>query len=145
MKTDKILIVADDSESSIKVIEYGFNLARDLSAKVILLSVVDPIYSLGNPDAGVFPDDALMVSKAGAVAFLNAMKENYGAGIDVELLTPVGDVQPVVCETAMQQGADLIVTGTHGRTGLAFLFKGSVAGSIIHHSPVPVCVVPIGK
>jgi len=145
MKTDKILIVADDSESSIKVIEYGFNLAQALSAKVILLNVVDPIYSLGNPDAGIFPDDALVASQASAVTFLSAMKESYGAGIDVELLIPVGNVQAAVCKTAEQQGADLIVTGTRSRTGLALLFRGSVAESIIHHSPVPVCVVPMGE
>jgi len=142
MKTEKILIVADDSEPSVKAIAFGFNLARDLSAKVILLSVVDPIDSLGNPDAGVFPDDALMASKANAEGFLNKMKETYGEGIETELLAPVGDIQPTVAKTVVQLGADLIVTGTHGRTGLSLLFKGSVSESIVHHSTIPVLVVP---
>lgn len=145
MKTDKILIVADDSEPSVKAIAFGFNLARHLSAKVILLSVVDPIDSLGNPDAGVFPDDALMASKATAEVFLRKMKEVYGEGVETELLTPVGDIQPTIAKRAEQSGADLIVTGSHSRTGLSLLFKGSVAASIIHHARVPVCVVPFGK
>jgi nucleotide-binding universal stress UspA family protein len=142
MKTDKILIVADESEPSVKAIAYGFNLARDLSAKVILLSVVDPIDSLGNPDAGVFPDDALTASKTGTDSFLTKMQTAYGAGVETELLTIIGDIRPTIIKVAKQHAADLIVTGTHAHKGLRLLFKGSVSESIIHHSSVPVLVVP---
>jgi len=143
MKIDKILIIADDSAPSIKAVKYGFGMARDLLAEVTLLSIVDPINSLGNPDAGVFPDDAIMAAKADAEAFLNKVKKTYGAGVKTELLTVVGEIQPAVIKTAIKHKADLIITGTHGRTGLSLLFHGSVSDAVIHHSPVPVCVVPM--
>ncbi|BAU54672.1 universal stress protein [Mucilaginibacter gotjawali] len=142
MKTGKILIVADDSAPSVKAIQFGFNLARDLSAEVILLSVIDPIDFLGNPDAGIFPDDALMAAKAEVETFLVEMKEKHGAGIETEVLTPVGDILSSVTKIAVQRGTYLIVSGTHGRTGLSLLFKGSISQSIIHHSKIPVIVVP---
>jgi nucleotide-binding universal stress UspA family protein len=145
MKTDKILIVADDSPSSFKAIQYGFNMARDLGAKVTLLSVVEPGHALGNPDAGIFPDDALFFLKEKTGEFLNRVKNDYGSGVDTELMAPVGHIQSTVIDIAGKWGADLIVAGTHGRTGLSKLFSGSVAESIIQHSPIPVCVVPMDK
>jgi nucleotide-binding universal stress UspA family protein len=77
--------------------------------------------------------------------FLNRMKNKYGNDVKVELLSPVGDIQATVIDVAVKWGAGLIVAGTHGRKGLSKLFKGSISGSIIHNSPVPVCVVPMGK
>ncbi len=145
MKADKILIVADDSAPSMKAIRYGVELAIKLGAKVTLLSVVEPGHALGNPDAGIFPDDALIVLKEKTDDFLNRVKDNYGTGIDIELMAPIGDIQPTVIEIAVKWGADLIIAGTHGRTGLSKLFSGSVAESIIQHSPVPVTIVPMDK
>ena len=145
MKINKILIVADDSRSSIKAIQYGFNLARDLNAKVMLLNVIETALTLGNPDAGIFPDDALINIKSKTEDFLNRMKAQYGKDIDTELMAPVGDIQPIVIETASNWKASLIITGTHGRTGVNKLLNGSVAESIMHHSSVPVCVIPMKK
>jgi nucleotide-binding universal stress UspA family protein len=144
MKTDKILIVVDDSPSSVKAIQYGFNLARDLGAKVALLCVVDPSLALGNPDAGIFPDDALIDLKAKTDDFLNRMKNQYGGDVNIELMSPVGEIKATVIDIAVKWDAGLIVAGTHGKAGLSKLFKGSIANSIIHNSPIPVCVVPMG-
>jgi nucleotide-binding universal stress UspA family protein len=142
MKTNKILIVADDSEPSIKAIKYGFGLARELGAEVTLISVIDVIRSLGNPDAGIFPDDMLASEQEKTKAFLINMKDKYSKGIETELLMPVGEIQETILKTALKVKAELIVTGTHGRTGLNKLFNGSVAESIIHESSIPVFVVP---
>jgi nucleotide-binding universal stress UspA family protein len=145
MKTDKILIVADDSRSSIKAIQYGFNMAREMGAKVMLLCVIDPALASGNPDAGIFPDDALIALKAKTDNFLNRIKNEYAGNLDTEIMAPVGDIQTNVIDIAVKWSAGLIVTGTHSHTGLSRLFIGSVSESIIHHSPVPVCVVPADK
>lgn len=143
MKIDKILIVADDSISSQKAIRYGFRMAGELGARVMLLSVIEPEEAAGNPDAGIFPDDALLTASKHAELFLNAMKTEYGGSVDTEMATPVGEIQKMVVETAKKWGAGLIVAGTHGRTGISRLFLGSISESIIHHSPIPVCVVPL--
>jgi nucleotide-binding universal stress UspA family protein len=145
MKIKKILIVADDSESSIKAIQYGFDLARTTGAIVMLLSVIEPEMAAGNPDAGIFPDDALVALKSKMEKFLNHAKVKYGKKVNTDLQVPTGDIQATVVDTAVTWRADLIVTGTHNRTGISKLFNGSVSDSIIHHAPVPVCVVPLNK
>jgi|SRR6185503_10567727 len=145
MNINKILIVADDSPSSVKAVQYGFSLARDLGAKVMLLSVIEPGSAAGNPDAGVFPDDALIALKDRAGAFLKQMENNYAQSVDTQLHLEAGDIQATIIKTIGDWGAALVVVGTHGRSGLGKLFSGSMAESVIQHSPVPVCVVPAGK
>jgi nucleotide-binding universal stress UspA family protein len=145
MKTDKILIAADDGDPSARTVEYGFKLAKDLGAEVILVCVIDPALASGNPDAGIFPDDALITLKTKTNDFLTRMKNRFGEGVDTTILLPVGEVQATVIETAVSQGAGMIVTGTHNRTGLNKLFNGGIAESVIHHSSVPVFVVPPEK
>ncbi len=145
MKTDKILVVADDGPSSIKAIEYGFNLARDLGAKVMLLSIIEPALAIGNPDAGVFPDDALIAVKKKTEEFLSLLKNKYGTAVETELMSRVGDIMPLVIDTAAKWEAGLIIAGTHGRTGLSKLLNGSIAESIVSHSSVPVCIVPMDR
>ena len=97
---------------------------------------------MGARDAGIFPDDALAAIKARAYGFLERMKWAYAHSVETELEVIVGEIIPIVIKVVNDYGANLIVTGTHGHTGLSRLFTGSVAESITQHSPVPVCVVP---
>jgi nucleotide-binding universal stress UspA family protein len=53
----------------------------------------------------------------------------------------LGDVAPTVCRIADDVGADVIVVGSHGRTGFGRLFLGSVSEHIVRHAPCPVLVV----
>jgi len=142
MKIEKILIVADDSPPSIKAVKYGFNLARDVGAKVMLLCVIEPESVAGNPDAGIFPDDALATTQTKATNFLKHMEITYGQAVSTEIQTRTGLILPTIINTIVDWGAGIVVAGTHGRTGLSKLFSGSVAESIVHHSPVPVLIVP---
>jgi nucleotide-binding universal stress UspA family protein len=144
MKIDKILIVADDSGSSINAIKYGFDLAKELGAKVALLSVVELAATEGNVDAGIFPDDAEKESENKIIDFLNRVKKEHGKNTDTEFITKTGDIKSIVAITAKEWKAKLIITGTHKRTGISKLFNGSVSESIIENSPVPVCIVPMG-
>ncbi len=145
MKIEKILIVADDSPTSVKAVQYGFNLARDAGASVMLLNVIDAESVAGNPDAGIFSDDALIAMKAKADDFLKSMKSTYGQAVETEVRATVGEVMPTIIKTITDWNASLVVIGTHGRTGMSKLFSGSIAESILHHSPIPVCVVPLGR
>ena len=142
MNIEKILIVADDSAASVKAVRYGFDLARDAGAKVLLLSVIEPMSAIGNPDAGIFPDDALMALKDRTDTFLRQMETAYAGSVETELRRELGDIQPTIIKTITDWGASLVIAGTHGRSGLNKLFTGRVAESIIQHSPVPVCIVP---
>ena len=65
-------------------------------------------------------------------------------GIDeVVRFTPEGFPTNEIINTAKEWDADLIVIGTHGRTGLAHLLEGSVAEHVIKHTSIPVMVVPL--
>ncbi len=64
-----------------------------------------------------------------------------GLGINAELLTGAGEAHRIICETAVQKGAGVIVLGSHGRSGLRRLLLGSTAEKVIALAPCPVLVV----
>jgi nucleotide-binding universal stress UspA family protein len=142
MNIKRIMIVVDESPSAGKAVEYGFALAKDVKGEVLLLSVIDPSLVAGNPDAGVFPDDAIIAAKSKVRKHLTNLKQRYAGEVITDLEYPVGEVQKLVIDTANHWKADLVVTGTHTGSGLSSLFSGAIEDSIIRHSPVPVFVVP---
>ena len=60
--------------------------------------------------------------------------------MQARMLENVGAASGIV-QTAKTEGADLIMVGSHGRSGIARLMLGSVAGRVVSESPVPVLVV----
>jgi nucleotide-binding universal stress UspA family protein len=61
----------------------------------------------------------------------------------VWLFTEEGNPYEAILRVAKEWEADLIVLGTHGRTGLSHLLIGSVAEKVIRHSTIPIFIVPI--
>ena len=62
-------------------------------------------------------------------------------GIDARAIVILGDPYEAISRTAKDEGVDLVVMGTHGRTGVARFFVGSVASRVIATSPCPVLTV----
>jgi len=56
-----------------------------------------------------------------------------------------GTLVDSICDAAEELGADMIVMGTHGRTGLAHVFLGSVTERTVRHAPCPVLAIPVGE
>ena len=81
---------------------------------------------------------ALGDARASLLPFAAAAKE---AGVPVELLARLGPVVPGILAAAEESGADLILIGTHGRSGAARLVLGSVAEAVAHAAHVPVMLV----
>jgi len=67
----------------------------------------------------------------------------HARDVAVEQVFVLGEVVPAVLAEAAKRHADVIVMGTHGRTGLAHLFMGSVAERVLRQSPVPVLTVRV--
>jgi nucleotide-binding universal stress UspA family protein len=67
------------------------------------------------------------------------------AGIPIETHLTEGLPHERIIAVAEEVGAELIVMGTHGRTGLAHLLVGSVAERVVRASPIPVLTVPSSK
>lgn len=141
MAYKKILIAVDSSEYSMKAAKKGLELAHQLAATVALLFVVDISKTIGNVDAGITHEQALVVLKKEAEQTLDELAEMYN-GKDVMKFMPEGKPEEDILKTAENWKADLLVLGTHGRTGLKHLLMGSVAEHLIRHSVIPVMVVP---
>lgn len=60
---------------------------------------------------------------------------------DTEMLVREASPRPTIVEAAVELNCDLIVMGTHGRSGIAHLLLGSVAEYVVEHSKVPVMTV----
>lgn len=141
MSYRKIIIAVDSSEYSINAAKKGLELARQLNAKAALLFVVDESKAMGNADEGILPDAALIVLKKEAEQTLDSLAKMYG-GDDLVKFMPEGKPKEDIIKTAQSWEADLIVLGTHGRTGLKHLLMGSIAEHVVRHSGIPVMVVP---
>ena len=141
MSYSKILIAVDSSEYSMQAAKKGFELAHQLDAKVALLYVIDRSKALGNIDAGISAEQSLLILKKEAEQTLDELVAMYN-GNSVMTFMPEGIPSKDILKTAMVWEADLIIVGTHGRTGLLHLLVGSVAEHVIRHSKIPVMVIP---
>jgi nucleotide-binding universal stress UspA family protein len=144
-----ILIPTDGSETAQKGVDYGLALARDLGAKVTVVTATDPypmpVLALG---AGWIPSEEEMndynaAQKAAADKLLRAVKEAADKlGVHAASVH-VADIRPAdaILETARARGAQLIVMASHGRRGVSRLVLGSQAAEVVALADVPVLVV----
>jgi nucleotide-binding universal stress UspA family protein len=146
LEVRRILVPVDFSESARKVLDYGLDIARDRGAEVVLLHVVGLPVAPFDPGYGVAADprllDDLRTEGEKALADL-AAKAAAGAGKGVPLRTKIVSGAPSreIVREAREGGFDLVVIGTHGRTGLKHVFLGSVAENVVRLSPCPVVTV----
>lgn len=137
----KILIAVDDEKSGKIIAKAGLLLAKQLKAKVALLSVVDTVALMTT--GGISPYELIEhleieVKKDQQILLEKVFKEEP-AKVFVEKGNPFDEI----IKTAEEWKADLIVIGTHGRKGFPRLVLGSIAEKVIRHSTKPVFVVPI--
>jgi nucleotide-binding universal stress UspA family protein len=141
MQFKKILITVDNSEHSKKAVRAGIQLAKKLDAQIGLVCGVE--YIVTTADNIVLPMEMLQIQKAEAQKSLEEMAKLYDGSHQVELFAPEGSVKDEILAAADKWNADVIVIGTHGRTGLSHLLLGSVAEYVVRHAKVPVLVVPL--
>ena len=140
-----ILLGTDGSAASEHAADLAVNLARIHRAKLTVLYVVDPYPYLGIGETNPLGFQAYMSTAhqhaAQAHAKVKALCQRLDATIPVETRV-VEDVTAVhgIVDTAKSEGADLVVVGSHGRSGLGRLMLGSVAAKVVAQSQVPVLV-----
>jgi len=138
-----ILCPTDFSEESGHAIAYGVRFAEISNATVLLPHIIhiptEPYY---DENGHVMRFDELRV---GVHVKLQECRDKYiPSAINSELICEIGDPYEQLMQLAKDRSVDLIVTSTHGRTGLPHLVMGSVAEKIIRHAPCPVFVVRRG-
>jgi nucleotide-binding universal stress UspA family protein len=143
MSYKKILIAIDSSSYSMNAAKKGFELAHQLEAKIGLVFVIDKNKEVINADLGIMPEQSQTILIKQAEENIEQLIKMYDGVDEVLRFTPEGFPAKEIINTAKEWDADLIVMGTHGRTGLAHLLVGSVAEYVIKHIDIPVMVVPL--
>lgn len=139
-----ILVPTDFSPCSLEAMRYAMGLAQLLGARVVFLHVVEPpAYGaeLPTPYPGFEPD----MTKKLAEMMHDWVEQVKVQGIAVEWHIEVGAPFAEIRDAVERYGADLVVMGTHGRTGLSHLLLGSVAERVVQHAPCPVLTVKASK
>ncbi|APZ92680.1 universal stress protein [Fuerstiella marisgermanici] len=142
---DKILIPTDFSDFSKPAMSYGCAIAARFNSQVHLLHVC-PDAAMLVPEAGGLGGEALLEQATAmeetAMASLRELPpDNWENGRDVVRATRVGSSFYEIIQYAKETNVDLIVIGTHGRSGLMHLLMGSVAENIVRKAPCPVLTV----
>lgn len=137
----KILIAVDASEHAVNAAKVGLALAKQLNAATALLFVVDTSKSIGNIEIGITQNDALIVLKKEAEQTLDQLATMFNGYNPIKLM-PEGHPKEEIYKTAEVWEADLIVIGTHGKTGLAHLLSENKTEYIVRHTSIPVMIVP---
>ena len=136
-----VLLATDGSTPASRALDPAVTLAAETGATLHVLSVVDTadLGLFGGVDAGGV-DDVLRSAAEAAVADVTERAE--AADIDVVPAIRVGSPHREICAYADEADADVVVVGTHGRSGFSRALLGSVAARVIRLAPVPVLVVP---
>jgi len=144
IKMKTILHPTDFSESSNYALKYAISLAREFESKLHLLHVVEDVSTMlclePCPVMPVAPVMTEMENRARKALDQVLSPEARGA-ISTECALLRGVPFQEIIRYARQIQADIIVCGTHGRTGLKHLLFGSVAENVVRNSPCPVLSV----
>jgi nucleotide-binding universal stress UspA family protein len=140
----KIVVPVDFSRCSAKGLAYARALAKKFDAKLVLVHSVDLHAYNTNPEYSLydFPPLLAATEKAAREQMRELVYDTDWKGVKVENSVESGHAGDQVCRRAQEVGADLIVTATHGHTGLKHVLLGSTAEYVVRHAPCPVLVVP---
>ena len=141
MASQHFLVPLDFSEYANQALDYAIHLASKLDARLTLLHVIQSL-PLGGVDMGVtVPYTYIQDLEAEITASMNDCLERVtAAGLEGKIAVVHGVPFHEIIETAKTQQADLIVMGTHGRTGFQHILLGSVAEKVVRLAPCPVLV-----
>jgi nucleotide-binding universal stress UspA family protein len=139
----KILCPIDHSECSYRALQYAISLALKDEAKLYLMHVVDSrpydteIYKFSS-----FKAENIDMQKIHA-DLIKSLPEGTTDVLEVETIAVSGIPFHEIINAATEINVDLIVIGTHGRTGLSHVMLGSVAEKVVRKAPCPVLTVRI--
>jgi nucleotide-binding universal stress UspA family protein len=159
MKTNKlkrVLIALDYDPTAQKVAETGFSVAKAMEAEVILLHVVsDPVYYSSTEYSPIMGFNGFMETaqlqlnnidslKNASLHFLNKTKQHLGDKT-IQTVVEEGELSETILKTAKELDADIIVMGSHSRRWLDEILIGSVTEKVLHHTTIPLFIIPTKK
>jgi nucleotide-binding universal stress UspA family protein len=133
----KIVLATDGSRFSTAAAERAITLAKSYGGELKVISIVD-VPTEFYAEAPQAVED--MVKKA--TGYVNDVKKQATeAGVKTETFVAEAEAYEAIINLAKEQNAEMIVMGSHGRTGLKRLLMGSVTEKVISHAPCPVLVI----
>jgi len=139
---DRILLATDGSEPAILATQYAVTLAKTLGASMKAIFVDDGMESLQLPEE-IEADDVWegYHPSIKGLGIAKVMAERNGVPVEIAVIQ--GGVAKRIIKTAEEYGADMIILGETGRTGLKRLGMGSIAETVLRGAPMPVLVCKI--
>ena len=139
-----ILVALDGSECSRKALDMAVRLAKEQGARCTVCTVVDVVRAaasmtfatgdLVNQWIATLNEDARRIES-------EAIAKYADSGVAIETKVLEGYPSSSLLDVAKNENADLIVMGSHGRTGLKRLWLGSVAESVVQEATIPILIV----
>ncbi len=140
-----IVVGTDGSDTATQAVRQAVDLARDVGAKVELVSAYEPVSSQRlSEERREAPEDLQWTinPREDVDATLEvAAKVAREAGVEVRIYARQGDPADAILDVAEEQDADLIVVGNKGMTGAKRFLLGSVPNKVSHHAPCSVLII----
>ena len=145
----RFLVPTDLSPNALAGLEYAANLASRFDSEVVALFVLEPVtyaamstvYGAGAQWATLFKEEEIYARRE-----LARLEKTWKRRIPkLRTLMQTGTAAATIVGTAAKLKADLIVMGTHGRSGLSRVLVGSVAERVVRTAPCPVLTVRPAK
>lgn len=143
--TDTFLVGIDGSEPGQRAVDYAVTRAKAGKAKVVVVYVIEwSPYTFNTPEENELRHRRREeeIERARSEVLDPLVKSLKADGIDVEGVVRHGHAAQVLCDLAGEKGACQIFIGRRGLSRVQALLFGSVAGTLVQVSPVPVTVVP---
>ncbi len=141
MTTQHILVPMDFSAYADHALDYAIALAEKLQARLTLLHVIHPMLMGVGDVAAALPNAYLQNLEAGVqIEMGNHFERVEAAKLEGGIAIVHGVTFQCIIDIAQDKNVDLIVMGTHGRTGLQHVLLGSVAEKVVRLAPCPVLV-----
>ncbi len=137
----KVLVGTDFSEPAGRAVERACDVARRFGAALHVVHVWEAPLIVGGAIAGSEVDWGAPLETAARSRLGAVVAGLEGSGLTVTSTLCSGAAWDRIVALATDHGADLVVVGTHGRTGLRRALMGSVAERVVRHSPVAVLTV----
>lgn len=137
----RILVAIDGSHCSDRGLEEAIGLAAASGAELDIVHIVDGGYEEPDVRAGLVRAGHKLLAEAQAKAQAQRVRSH---AILVDQILALGDLGKQVQQIAEERGAQIVVAGTHGRSGIGLALMGSVAESLLRHGSLPVLLVKAG-
>ncbi len=135
----RILCPTDYSATSDNAVRYAIEFARKVGAHIRFLHILSPGAVAAKPEAG--PENPAEEDDVIPENFSRVLMAEKKKGLDADIRVLKGEPEKVITEQATAWSADLIIMGSHGRSGLHRIMMGSVAEAVFRSSDIPVLLV----